>query len=239
MVGKQFCRFCGAHLSEGARFCKNCRIEVSRQFAHHGRENELPGFETTSPAKKPYRIVAGVVARILILFVLATLASTCSTVNQDIAIKSTPTPSVSIIKTASTPSATPKRTAASVQTPTKGVAQNSKISNNAQYRRIYYESNQFMQPKPGDKFVSFYVTVTNINYQNGHIANPWFFTLFDLNNERREPTTSSFGESDLKTIANSYQEDKSAGTLRFEIKQNGSPMKLIYGDYENNLTINL
>ncbi len=45
MVDKQFCRFCGAHLSEGARFCKNCGAELSRQFTQ--------GEEIPQPTQQP------------------------------------------------------------------------------------------------------------------------------------------------------------------------------------------
>jgi len=69
-------------------------------------------FWATSATKQPYKIMAGAVVAILVLMILgAAASSTSSTVNQDIAIKSTPTPSVSVIKTTPSPTATIKPTA--------------------------------------------------------------------------------------------------------------------------------
>lgn len=135
------------------------------------------------------------------------------------------------------PIATPTPTPA--QSIFKGVVQNSKIIIDAKYQGIYYDSNQFEQPKPGYKYVKFYVSVMNIGYPNKQIADLYFFKLFDSKNEGHSPAAPSFGEGGLKDIMNSYPGEQSAGTLIFEIKQNAEPVKLIYNDYDNDLTINL
>jgi len=130
-------------------------------------------------------------------------------------------------------------TPAPAQSIYKGTVQNSKIIVTAKYQGIYYDSNQFEQPKPGNKYVKFYVTVFNVDYPNEQIANPYSFKLFDSNNEGHNPAAPSYGEGGLKDIMNSYPGEQSSGTLIFEIKQNAEPVKLIYNDYNNDLTINL
>ena len=135
----------------------------------------------------------------------------------------------------------------SVATPTpalpqsilKGTAQNSKIFIQAEYQGRYDRNNQFGQPKPGDKYVKFYVTVKNVGYPNKQIGNPQSFKLFDSNNEGHSPVALSHGEEGLTGITKSDPGDESAGLLIFEIKQNAEPVKLTYNNYDSDLTINL
>ena len=122
----------------------------------------------------------------------------------------------------------------------KGTAQNSKIFIEAEYQGVFdNRESQFGQPKPGDKYVQFYVTVKNIGYPNKPIGNPHFFKLFDSNNEGHSPLVPSHGEWEMTGMTNSNPRDESGGVLIFEIKQNAEPVKLTYNDYDNNLTINL
>lgn len=136
MDEKRFCKFCGAHLSEGAKFCTNCGTDLVRQPTQ--REPELHGpipllspqllwpyiqslwrrFWATSATKQPYKIIAGAVVGILILMVLAAAAPTSSTVNQDSAVPSATVPSATpIMKVTPTPSATVKLTATPTPVP--------------------------------------------------------------------------------------------------------------------------
>jgi hypothetical protein len=122
----------------------------------------------------------------------------------------------------------------------KGTAQNSKIFIEAEYQGVFDNRvSQFGQPKPGDKYVQFYVTVKNIDYPNKPIGNPHSFKLFDSNNEGHSPLVPSHGEWGITGMTSSNPRDESEGVLIFEIKQNAEPVKLTYNDYDNNLTINL
>lgn len=125
MTDKIFCRFCGAHLREGAKFCPNCGTIVTKPptpAEPNGLWSYVQSlwgrFWATSATKQPYKIIAGAVVAILILMVLAAGTSTSNTVNQDSATKSTPLPSATPI-TKVTP--TPKPTATPTPAPTPAV----------------------------------------------------------------------------------------------------------------------
>jgi len=102
MDEKRFCRFCGAHLFEGVKFCTNCGKIVTKPHTQPAEPNELCSgvqslwskFWATSATKKPCKTIAGAVVGILILMVLATGASASGTVSQASALQSKQLPIV-------------------------------------------------------------------------------------------------------------------------------------------------
>ena len=117
MDEKRFCRFCGAYMHEGAKFCTNCGTIVTKPPTQPAEPNGLwsdiqslwSRFWATSATKQPYKIIAFGAVGILILMVLAAGASTSSTVNRDSAVQSTPLPTAAApIKAVVTPTVTPK-----------------------------------------------------------------------------------------------------------------------------------
>jgi len=126
MDEKKFCRFCGAHLREGAKFCTNCGAIITRLSTQPtGPPTLLSDIESLwrrfglQRQKKPYKIVAGAMVGILILFILAAVAPTSNTANQGGTVQSTPVPSATPMKKITpTPSATPKPTTTPTPAPT-------------------------------------------------------------------------------------------------------------------------
>jgi hypothetical protein len=117
MDEKRFCRFCGAHLIEGAKFCTNCGAIVTKPPIQPAEPRGLwsyvqslwSRFWATSATKQPYKIMAGGVVVLLILLVLGTAASSSNTGNPASAVQSKPLPTAAApTKVAITPTATPK-----------------------------------------------------------------------------------------------------------------------------------
>ena len=132
MDEKRFCRFCGAHLREGAKFCTNCGATVTRPPSQHAEPNRLWSdveslwrrFWATSATKQPYKIIAGAGVLILILMVLVAASPSTSTVTSSSNIHNTPLPTMQAKATVipNTPKQTPKVTPKPTTTPTPAPA---------------------------------------------------------------------------------------------------------------------
>jgi hypothetical protein len=110
----------------------------------------------------------------------------------------------------------------------------------AQYLGTYVSDNQFLQPKAGNKYVQFYVTVTNVNDNSKpDLGNQFNFKLFDSSNEGHTPVTVSFGGEGIQSYPNSHPSDKTSGKVIFEITASAAPKQLIYDDWSNKITINM
>ena len=154
----------------------------------------------------------------------------------------TPSPTSQASPTAA-PTATPTATPAATTTPSgQGTASDNDFSLTARNQGTYTESNQFVQPSAGDKYVSIYVELTNKNAQNAMMGNPFSFTLFDNQNIGHQAATASFGApNNLQTVTNSKPGDKTAGVIVFELPAGNTPVKIVYSEglLSGSLTVNL
>ena len=141
-----------------------------------------------------------------------------------------------------TPTATIAATAKATATPkatVKGTASNTDYSMTAKYQGVYTESNQYMQPSSGNKYVQVYVEVANKNAKDALLGNMFQFKLFDNKNIGYEAATVSANQ--IQSLQNSNRGDKVAGILVFEIPAGNTPTKLVFepGLLEPSLTVNL
>jgi hypothetical protein len=107
-----------------------------------------------------------------------------------------------------------------------------------------YVSPSGFQPAAGNKYVQFYVTVTNINDPGQTIGNPCDWTLIDSNNQQHNPASVPLDIppecEGLQMLTHSRPGQEVDGIIYFEIPQSASPVGLIYSDpAHNNLTITL
>lgn len=110
----------------------------------------------------------------------------------------------------------------------------------AKYLGTYVSDNPYLQPDAGNKYVQFYVTVTNVkDSSKPDLGNQYNFQLFDSYHEGHGPATASFGEEGIQSYPNSHPGDKTSGKVIFEIKASATPKQLIYDDLSNKITINM
>jgi hypothetical protein len=183
-----------------------------------------------------YKKMSGAIVVLLLLFTIAAAGCTSNVTESG--------PSVSNAPTSHTSNGTPSSvapTSSAVPTPAsaKSTASNSKISVTADYRGVYGSDNPLIQPKAGNKYVQFYVTVTNVNYPLEIPENPAWFKLVDSKAQVHDPAAPSYGESSLGGDLKPNPGEKITGLLVFEIAQDANPVKFVYNDFANNLTINV
>ncbi|MEI7827932.1 MAG: DUF4352 domain-containing protein [Euryarchaeota archaeon] len=95
-------------------------------------------------------------------------------------------------------------------------------------------------PKPGNKYLIFDVTVTNVNEKSWDIGNPYYFKLSTAGGTVYEITASSFlGDNALKSVSNTNPGEKVSGQIAFEIPQSAKATKLTYSDVFNEVVTNL
>ncbi|MGA7075937.1 MAG: DUF4352 domain-containing protein, partial [Halobacteriota archaeon] len=131
-----------------------------------------------------------------------------------------------------TPTATPSG---------QGTTSDDDFSLTARNQGTYTESNQFLQPSAGNKYVSIYVELTNKNAKNALMGNQFQFTLFDNKNIGHQAATASFGApNNLQSINKSNPGEKTAGVIIFEMPAGNTPMKIVYdeGLFAGSLTVN-
>ena len=110
------------------------------------------------------------------------------------------------------PSAAPTATPAATTTPSgQGTASDNDFSLTAMNQGTYTESNQFLQPSAGDKYVSIYVELTNKNAQNAMMGNPFSFTLLDNQNIGHQAATASFWSTKQPTNSNQFKTRRQDG----------------------------
>jgi hypothetical protein len=174
-------------------------------------------------------VAIGIVA----LFVLLTLG--CVAIGMT--SPSTPTPTVQATVAAT---ATPKATArAATATPSgQGTASDNDYSMTAKYQGGYTESNPYMQPDAGNKYVSVFVEVTNKNAKDALIGNMFQFKLFDNKNIGHSAATVSADQ--IESLQNSNPGDKVAGVIVFEIPAGNTATKIVFepGLFQDSLTVN-
>ena len=72
-------------------------------------------------------------------------------------------------------------------------------------------------PVEGNKYVNFYVTLTNLNMTHHGLGNQYEFKLYDSENKSHSPALESFRPGGLGSITDSKPGDKVNGTLVYEI----------------------
>lgn len=95
-------------------------------------------------------------------------------------------------------------------------------------------------PTPGNKFVLYNVTVTNVNEKDALLSPDYFklkttdATIYDY-----DYNTYSSSLKGLDSVSNTQPGEKVTGTVVFQIPQSAQPSVLTYEDYYNKMTINL
>lgn len=257
MADQKYCRNCGGPNPPDAEFCASCgkpfvSAASSPPYAAPAASSmpweQQPKYSSSSePTTFGFSrkwIVIGVVA----LFVLLTLGyvavARMSPSTPTPTAQATVAPTASVKATATLKAtATPKPTATPVPTPSgQGTASDSAFSMTARYQGVYTESNQFMQPDAGNKYVQIYVEMTNKDSKNAMIGNQFQYTLFDNQNIGHTAATASFGVTNsLKSLDNSNPGDKTAGVIIFEMPAGNTPTKLVFdepGLFQGSLTVN-
>ena len=253
MADQKYCRNCGAPNLPEAKFCANCsKAFVSGDAAAPltaASAAAMPWEQLPQSDPSPEPTIFGlsrkfVVIGIIALFVLLTLGCVAMAMTSP----TTPTPTVqatvaptATVKATATPipTATPKPTATPAPTPSgQGTASNGDYSFTAKYQGVYTESNQFMQPKAGNKYVQVSVEVTNKDVKNALIGNMFQFKLFDNQNIGHSAATVSADQ--IESLQNSNPGEKVAGIVVFEIPAGNTPTKIVFepGLLEGSLTVN-
>ena len=254
MADQKYCRNCGAANPPEAKFCANCSKEfVSAASAappSAASAAAMPWERQPQYSSSPEPTIFGfsrkmVIIGIIALFVILTLGCVAIAMTSP----STPTPTVqatvaptATVKATATPvpTATPRPTATPVPTPSgQGTASNGDYSFTAKYQGVYTESNQFMQPKAGNKYVQVSVEVTNKDVKNALIGNMFQFKLFDNQNIGHSAATVSADQ--IESLQNSNPGEKVAGIVVFEMPAGNTPTKIVFepGLFSDSLTVNL
>ncbi len=255
MADQKYCRNCGAPNLPDAKFCANCsKAFVSGDAAApltaasvapmpSGQQPQYsPSSEPTIFGFSRKMVVIGIIA----LFVLLTLGCVAiammppSTPTPTPTVQATVAPTATVKATATpAPTATPRPTATPAPTPSgQGTASNGDYSFAAKYQGVYTESNQFMQPKAGNKYVQVSVEVTNKDVKNALIGNMFQFKLFDNQNIGHSAATVSADQ--IESLQNSNPGEKVAGIVVFEIPAGNTPTKIVFepGIFRDSLTVN-
>jgi septal ring-binding cell division protein DamX len=251
MTDQKYCRNCGAPNLPEAKFCANCSkafvsgdaaAPLAAASAASTPWEQQPQY-SPSPEPKIFGLSRKmVVIGILALVVVLTLG--CIVMASQSPSSSTPTPTAkaTVAATATakaTATPTPKPTATPAPTPSgQGTASNSHYSFTARSQGVYTESNQFMQPDPGNKYVQVYVEVTNKDVKNALIGNMFQYKLFDNQNIGHSAATVSADQ--IESLQNSNPGDKVAGIVVFEIAAGNTPTKIVFepGIFQDSLTVN-
>ncbi|MFZ1022102.1 MAG: DUF4352 domain-containing protein [Halobacteriota archaeon] len=95
-------------------------------------------------------------------------------------------------------------------------------------------------PQPGNKFLIFDVTVTNLNQKNWDLGNPYDFKLTTSGGTVYEITSSSFlGNNALSVVSNTNPGEKVSGQIAFEVPQSATATTLTYSDGINQVVTTL
>jgi hypothetical protein len=95
-------------------------------------------------------------------------------------------------------------------------------------------------PHPGNHFITFNVTVTNVNKDDLTIGSYTDFTLTTKDGTVNSPFWRSLSDDALSSKAHTNPGEKVTGTITFEIPQNGGATALSYADGVNGvIRINL
>jgi len=257
MADQKYCRNCGGLNPPDAEFCASCgkafvSAASSPPYAAPAAASmpwePQPKYSSSSEPKIFGFSRKWVIVGILAVFVLLTLGCVAMASNSS---RSTPTPTAqatvaptATVKATATLKATPTPTPTPKPSPTpsgQGTASDNDYSLTARNQGIYTESNQFLQPDAGDKYVSIYVELTNKNAKDAMMGNPFSFTLFDNKNIGHQAATAGFGApNNLQDITKSNPGDKTAGVIIFEMPAGNTPQKIVYdeGLFAGSLTVN-
>jgi hypothetical protein len=95
-------------------------------------------------------------------------------------------------------------------------------------------------PNPGNTYLVFNVTVTNLNKNNFDIGDPYYFKLTTSDGTVYQYSSSSYlGNNALNDVSHTNPGEKVTGQVAFEIPQNAKATTLVYDDYVNRVTTNL
>jgi len=102
----------------------------------------------------------------------------------------------------------------------------------------------FSTPRPGNKYVQYNVTFTNINAQNNQVSGYFSFALLDANNNVYNVVQGIQSNSLPQAFPLGYTTtqpgDKVTGRLIYEVPQNAKLVTLRYHDYSGfNVTVPL
>src|SRR5665647_1555915 len=233
MADQKYCRNCGAPNLPDAKFCANC----SKAFVNGNAAAPLAAASAASTpweqqpqySPSPEPKIFGLSRKMVVIGILAlvvVLTLGCIVMASQSPSSSTPTPTA---KPTATPAPTPSG---------QGTASNSHYSFTARSQGVYTESNQFMQPDPGNKYVQVYVEVTNKDVKNALIGNMFQYKLFDNQNIGHSAATVSADQ--IESLQNSNPGDKVAGIVVFEIAAGNTPTKIVFepGIFQDSLTVN-
>jgi hypothetical protein len=90
-------------------------------------------------------------------------------------------------------------------------------------------------PHPGNHFITFNVTVTNVNKDDLTIGSYTDFTLTMKDGTINSPFWRSLSDDALSSKAHTHPGDKVTGTITFEIPQNAEAAALSYADSVNDV----
>jgi len=90
-------------------------------------------------------------------------------------------------------------------------------------------------PHPGNHFITFNVTVTNVNKDDLTIGVTPIFTLTMKDGTVNSPFWRSLSDDALSSKAHTHPGEKVTGMITFEIPQNGEATALSYADGVNGM----
>jgi len=256
MADQKYCGNCGGLNPPDAEFCANCgkafvSAAASPPYAAPSAA-PMPWEQQPQYSPSPEPKIFGfsrkwVVIGIIALVVLLTLGCVAMARQSP---SSTPTPMAkatvmptAIVKASVTPKPSPTPTPTPKPSPTpggQGTASDSAFSMTAKYQGIYTESNPYLQPKAGNKYVQIYVEMTNKDSKDALMGNMFQYKLFDNQNIGHQAATTT-ASNEIQSLQNSNPGDKTAGVLIFEMPAGNTPTKLIFdepGLFQGSLTVN-